>query len=75
MFVADMGALASDPHHASARRCRAVLGAATRIRSWLTEREVQWMARLVEAEGRDQPTGAFSRALAADEALDLPQAS
>jgi len=52
-----------------------VLGAATRIRSWLTEREVQWMARLVEAEGRDQPTGAFSRALAADEALDLPQAS
>jgi len=46
VFINDIGAVAAEPGSASASRCRAVLAAIERLRSWLDEREKQWLNRL-----------------------------
>jgi|GEM_PF-1779988 len=73
MFVSDLAALTADPRAASAPRCRAVLKAAARVRTWIAEREVEWLAALAVAEGRTEPQGAFSRAV--DTAWDAEEVS
>jgi len=48
MFVSDIGAVAAETSAASAARCRAVLAAIGRLRSWLDERETAWLDRLAD---------------------------
>jgi len=48
VFVNDIGAVAAETTSASASRCRAVLAAIERLRTWLDERETQWLNRLAD---------------------------
>lgn len=50
MQVSDLAAIAAEPNHASAARCRSVLRAVERVKKFLDEREHQWLARLADLD-------------------------